>query len=93
MKITTQMLRQALQYSVRYESEGIRVHRENGDGNDHFYVDDEVIYVFSAGRGWCDQKATPLANTANEKEYSAVISALWKQRKYIYSVNGNQFRD
>jgi len=92
MRITTLTLQTALQLSVKYD-EGIRVHRENSDGNDHFYVDDEVIYVFSAGRGWCDQKATPLANTANEKEYRAVVSALWKQRKYIYSMNGNQFRD
>ena len=92
MKITTLTLQTALQLSIEY-GEGIRVHRENGDGNDHFYVDDELMYVFSAGRGWQDQVPQSLGRVTNKKEYSAVISALYKQRKYIYSMNGNQFRD
>ncbi len=89
MKITIDLIWQALRESLRSEpAEGIRIHRKDG-GVDHYYVDEYGhICLYSSG-----QKPKSLGAFSYYDQWRPIASRIYAERKRIFSINGDRLDD
>lgn len=94
MKITIDLIWQALRESLRSEpAEGIRIHRKNSDGTDHYYVDEYGhICLYSSGPGW-SEKTKSLGAFSYYDQWRPIASRIYAERKRIFSINGDRLDD